>query len=115
MSDLAKAIEVNPDNYLARIQRGRVYGDLHQYEKAGAAFSEALGNKAWQGNKNWHPRYELAVLRLIANGFDHHEIAHKLCISPDTSKARLKTLRAKLGASTCAMAVYKAFNRHLLD
>ncbi len=58
---------------------------------------------------------ELDVLRLIAQGFDHKEIARALFISPETCKSRLKTLRAKLDAPNSSAAIYKAVKEHLLD
>ncbi len=58
---------------------------------------------------------ELDVLRLIASGESQGAIAHKLFISPDTSRMRVKKLREKLHAATAAEAVYKAMKLRLID
>ena len=58
---------------------------------------------------------EIDVLRLIAVGESQGTIAEKLCISPDTSRMRVKNLRKKLDAATSAQAVYLAVKMRLID
>lgn len=76
--------------------------------------------KTLQSRTNIHPHNkptnrEIDVLRLLANGLDHQQIAQKLSISTETSKSRLKTVRAKLDAATAAAAIYKAVKSQLLE
>jgi DNA-binding NarL/FixJ family response regulator len=59
-------------------------------------------------------RRELEILKLIAHGFENHEIAERFVISTETVKSHVRNLRAKLGARNRAHAVTIAFGRRLI-
>jgi DNA-binding CsgD family transcriptional regulator len=58
---------------------------------------------------------ELEVLKLIARGETQQTVSDNLGISLETARARMKTLRQKLGAATAAEAVYVALKNELID
>jgi DNA-binding NarL/FixJ family response regulator len=65
--------------------------------------------------KNCLTTRELQVLKLIARGETQQTVGEILGISLETARARMKTLRQKLGASTAAEAVYIALKNELID
>lgn len=69
---------------------------------------------AHQGNEFLTPR-ELAVLRLVAQGFGNRSIAQELFISEDTVKARMKSILDKLNAEDRTHAVTIALRRGFMD
>jgi ATP/maltotriose-dependent transcriptional regulator MalT len=52
---------------------------------------------------------EWQVLSLVAQGYQLPEVACELVISHHTARAHAHNLRLKLGASTIASAVYRAY------
>jgi LuxR family maltose regulon positive regulatory protein len=57
---------------------------------------------------------ELEVLRLIAAGLSNQEIAEKLVVSPNTIKAHINKIYAKLEVSSRTQAIVRARELHLL-
>ena len=53
-------------------------------------------------------RREWEVLELVAEGLQYIDVAERLVVSPHTIKSHTRSIRAKLGASNAAHAVYKA-------
>ncbi|MDZ4866063.1 MAG: response regulator transcription factor [Alphaproteobacteria bacterium] len=58
---------------------------------------------------------EVAVLRLVADGHANKEIASQLKLSPDTIKAHLKSIFAKLGVDDRTQAVTVAARRGYIE
>ena len=58
---------------------------------------------------------ELDVLRLLSNGCANKEIGHKLSITEDAVKSRMKNIFVKLNANDRAHAVSIALRRGILD
>jgi DNA-binding NarL/FixJ family response regulator len=58
---------------------------------------------------------ELEVLRLISGGNANKQIAHRLSVSEDTVKARVKNILAKLDASDRTQAAMIGIRRGIID
>jgi len=58
---------------------------------------------------------EIDVLRLLAEGFANREIASRLEISEHTIKFHIRSILAKLGASTRTEAVTRGFRAGLIE
>lgn len=58
---------------------------------------------------------ELTILRLVANGHPNKQIASQLRLSPDTIKAHLKSIFAKLGVTDRTEAVTVAARRGFIE
>ena len=58
---------------------------------------------------------EQEVLTLLAEGFDQHEIAQRLVISPRTVATHLERILGKTGARSRAQAVTWAFRHQLVE
>ncbi len=58
---------------------------------------------------------ELTILRLVANGNPNKQIASQLTLSPDTIKAHLKSIFAKLGVDDRTEAVTVAVRRGFIE
>lgn len=58
---------------------------------------------------------EIDVLRLLAEGFANREIATRLDISEHTIKFHIRSILAKLGASTRTQAVTRGFRTGLIE
>lgn len=58
---------------------------------------------------------EQEVLTLLAEGFDQHEIAQRLVISPRTVSTHLERILGKTGARSRAQAVTWAFRHQLVE
>jgi DNA-binding NarL/FixJ family response regulator len=58
---------------------------------------------------------EIEVLRLLAEGFANREIAHRLNISEHTIKFHIRSILAKLQASTRTEAVTRGFRSGLIE
>ncbi|MFD3535330.1 response regulator transcription factor [Streptomyces sp. NPDC058664] len=59
--------------------------------------------------------HQLAILRLIADGYTCAEIATRLVITPKGATSAIRRLRAKLGARSAAHAVLIACQAGILD
>lgn len=115
---LLKTIE--PDDfirYLREISQGacrispEVAGRLFaKFPERTIAENEAPGSPS----ASFLSRRELEVLQLLRDGLTNKEIAAALFISENTVKNHLKSIYAKLGATTRAHAVAKAAELHLL-
>lgn len=57
---------------------------------------------------------ELQVLRLLAEGLGHEEIARRLCVSPKTVGTHIEHIFKKLGVHSRAQAVAAAYRDELL-
>jgi two-component system nitrate/nitrite response regulator NarL len=60
-------------------------------------------------------RRELEMLELLADGLSNADIAAQLFVSPETVKAHLRNLFAKLGVSDRTAAVAAALRKGLID
>ena len=58
---------------------------------------------------------EIDVLRLLAEGFGNREIANRLSISEHTTKFHIRSILAKLRASTRTEAVTRGFRSGLIE
>ncbi|GLQ45908.1 DNA-binding response regulator [Dyella lipolytica] len=58
---------------------------------------------------------EIGVLKLVSEGHSNRDIAHALCISEDTVKARMKSIMGKLDAEDRTHAVMIAIRRGFMD
>ena len=58
---------------------------------------------------------EIAILKLITQGYGNLEISKKIFISVHTVKAHTSAIMKKLGAKNRTNAVYIALQEHLID
>lgn len=58
---------------------------------------------------------EVAILKLIRQGYENYEIGQIIFISIHTVKAHISTIMRKLNARNRANAVYIAMINHMLD
>ncbi len=58
---------------------------------------------------------EIAILKLLTQGYDNNEIGEIIFISIHTVKAHIRSIMRKLNAKNRTNAVYIAVINHLLD
>ena len=80
----------------------------------GAALAEGLAHDKVRTRTETLTARELDVLQVLAFGHSNRDIAAKLFISPETVKAHLEHIFAKLEVSDRAAAVATAFRRGLV-
>lgn len=73
-----------------------------------------LRDKAYRDSAPSLSNRQIEVLRLVVRGMSNPEIAEKLEVSVETVKTHLKSILAKLGASSRTAAVVKAMEAGLV-
>jgi DNA-binding NarL/FixJ family response regulator len=58
--------------------------------------------------------HEVEILRLVASGLSHKQIAEQLVISRKTASNHVERIYAKIGVSNRAMAALFAVKHHLM-
>jgi DNA-binding NarL/FixJ family response regulator len=101
---------------LVALSRALALGQPYRSPSVVAALeAAALKREHWRDGPPPLNRRELDIVELLAQGLGDRQIAERLAISYETVRTRVKALRRKLGTSTRAEAVAKAWRLGLVE
>jgi len=113
--DVLESLEAGAAGYVVKtIRYKQLLAAIREVHEGGRPMSESIAGRLESGRKVPLSHRDLEVLGLLREGHSYPEIAERLTITERTTRSHMTLIKEKLGASTPAQCIARAYDLGLL-